>query len=93
MEARGFEEKEYFKFGAGPVIESTRAWLYPVGINKCNMVLKTYKVTGDCPVLISGEDMGEMNLGFHAGAQTMTVGGCEMPMEFTESGLREGSEL
>ena len=58
VHARGYEVKElkeceYFRFGAGPVVKSVRAWVYPIGFCGKNEVLKISEVPGRCPGLIS----------------------------------------
>ncbi|CAE8702081.1 unnamed protein product [Polarella glacialis] len=83
------EENEYFRFGAGPVVPSKKAIIYPVGFFGKQEVLRMSFVGGEaaeCPGLVSPADMGRFKVGMDFGTQRLFVRGVAMPMEWTGSG-------
>ena len=91
VERRGYRVrsalyKEYFKFGAGPVVASERLWVYPIGFHGKNELLRIAEVPGNCPGLLSIEDMSRLKVAFDFEARVLTVRGQRHPMTYTTSG-------
>ena len=84
------EEQEYFKFGAGNVIASTRAFIYAVGFKGRLEVIKMSCVDHPsavaCPGLISPHDMGRLKVGMLFGTDELLIRDKSYPREWTDNG-------
>ena len=65
-----FPEKEYYRFGAGSVVESKRAYRYPCAVDGVEDYIRMSEVSGqarNCPGLVSPTDMGRWEVKFDFG--------------------------
>lgn len=82
------QESEWFKFGAGEAIQSSKAYLYPVGIHgKCSY-LRMSEVGGeaaDCPGLVGPSDMSRWKVAFRFETKEVDAMGVTRPMVLTNT--------
>ena len=81
-------ESEWFKFGAGEPVKSTRAYIYPVGIHGIPSYLRMSEVGGDasdCPGLVGPSDMSRWKVVFKFGTKEVDAMGVTRPMVLTST--------
>ena len=82
------EESEWFKFGAGDAMQSTKAFLYPVGIHRKCSYLRMSQVDGDaadCPGLVGPSDMSRWKVVFRFETKEVDAMGVTRPMVLTNT--------
>lgn len=74
---------EWFKFGAGEPVKSSRAFLYPVGVHGICSYLRMSEVGGgaaDCPGLVGPSDMSRWKVTFKSGTKEVDAMGITRPI-------------
>ena len=83
------EIKESFRYGDGRVVQATRAWRYPAGINKKNGSIDIAEVDEDTPPLLSRKALTDMGVILNFADGTMTIKAANLDsakMDFSNSG-------
>ena len=81
------KQLEFFQFGPGDPIRSTRRWHYQVGVQGVNRELVMSEVPVDCPGLIGPEKLAAWTVLLDFGAKTFTTAaGVATPIIFARSG-------
>ena len=87
---RELPQSEYFQFGPGKPIHSTKKWVYEVGILGEKKVVEISEVPAECPGLLGPEEMKlwRMRLDFDTDSVSVAVpdGVRSAPMQMSESG-------
>lgn len=81
-------ETEWFKFGAGEAVQSTKAYIYPVGIHGVCSYLRISEVGGDasdCPGLVGPSDMSRWKVVFRFETKQVDAMGVTRPMVLTST--------
>jgi len=83
---RSEPQSEFFQFGPGEPIRSTKKWIYDVGVLGENKKLAISEVPVECPGLVGPDELTQWGVGMEFTDRTYHRGNKKEAMIFTQSG-------
>ena len=80
------EQLEFFQFGPGEPITSTRRWHYQVGVQGRNRELSISEVPAECPGLVGPTELSAWSMLLNFQDKTFTSDGRTTPIIYARSG-------
>ena len=80
------EQLEFFQFGPGEPIRSTKRWHYPVGVQGVERELVISEAPAECPGLVGPSELSACQMKLEFEAKTFTSAGRTTPIIYARSG-------